>query len=151
MPKNSNFALKIGFPFLVQCKQLWNKCYYSSHILRKLTGQFLCKIPWIYLEYFWSYYLNTTQRGGLRMQKMLFEVVPRPTKFVNDLLFWTCFKAYSPRKKCHSGSYFPAFGYSVQMRENTNQNNSEYGHFLCGDYRETLVKFSGYLLMSWQS
>ena len=34
----------------------------------------------------------------------------------------------------YSGPYFPAFGlnispYSVRMRENTDQNNSEYGHF----------------------
>ena len=30
--------------------------------------------------------------------------------------------------RSHSGSY------SVRMRENTDQNNSEYGHFLCSDF-----------------
>ena len=35
----------------------------------------------------------------------------------------------------YSGPHFPAFGqsispYSVRMRENTDQNNSEYGHCL---------------------
>ena len=35
--------------------------------------------------------------------------------------------------RSYSGPYFPAFGlntYSVQMRENADQNNSKYGHFL---------------------
>ena len=44
----------------------------------------------------------------------------------------------------YSGLYFPAFGlntvvrispYSVQMRKNTDQNNSEYGHFLRSEYK----------------
>ena len=31
----------------------------------------------------------------------------------------------------YSGPYFPAFGLNIEvMRENTDQNNSEYGHFL---------------------
>ena len=45
----------------------------------------------------------------------------------------------SVRIGSYSGPYFPAFGlnteryspYSVRMRENADQNNSEYGHFLC--------------------
>ena len=40
----------------------------------------------------------------------------------------------SVRIRQFSGPYFPAFGlnteYSVRMRENTEQKNSEYGHFL---------------------
>ena len=47
----------------------------------------------------------------------------------------------SVRIRSYSGPYFPAFGlntkeilrispYSVRMRENGEQNNSEYGHFL---------------------
>ena len=49
--------------------------------------------------------------------------------------------------RSYSGPYFPAFGlnmdrysvlrispYSVRMRENTDQNNSEYGHFLRSEY-----------------
>ena len=41
----------------------------------------------------------------------------------------------SVRVRSYSGPYFPAFGlnaekYEVRMRENTNQNNSEYEHFL---------------------
>ena len=46
----------------------------------------------------------------------------------------------SVRIRCFSGPYFPAFGlnteiyckslYSVQMRENTDQKNTECGHFL---------------------
>ena len=41
----------------------------------------------------------------------------------------------SVRIRSYSGPYFPAFGrnterYFVRMRENTDQNNSEYGHFL---------------------
>ena len=40
----------------------------------------------------------------------------------------------SVRIRSYSGSYFPAFGlrispHSVQMRENTDQNNSEHGRF----------------------
>ena len=30
------------------------------------------------------------------MQKMLFVLFARPTKFVNDFRFWTCFKTYYP-------------------------------------------------------
>ena len=37
----------------------------------------------------------------------------------------------SARIRSYSGPYFPAFGlmYSVRIRENADQNNSEYGHF----------------------
>ena len=31
--------------------------------------------------------------------------------------------------RSYSGRHFPSFGLSIQMRENGNQNNSEYGHF----------------------
>ena len=52
---------------------------------------------------------------------------------------------YSLREKCpyqsYSGPHFPAFGlnmgispYSVQMRKNEDQNNSEYGHFSRSEY-----------------
>ena len=36
------------------------------------------------------------------------------------------------RIRSYSGQHFPAFGlpYSVRMRENADQNNCEYGHFL---------------------
>ena len=51
----------------------------------------------------------------------------------------------SVRIRSYSGPYFPAFGqnterypYSVRMRENTNQNNSEYGHILRNDKFLTL-------------
>ena len=55
---------------------------------------------------------------------------------------WHCVKSVGIRS--YSGSYFPAFGlsmeryrvslHSVQMRENADQNNSEYGHLFrqCG-------------------
>ena len=45
----------------------------------------------------------------------------------------------------YSGPHFPLFGricirsispYSVRMWENTDQNNSKYGHFLCNDEQE---------------
>ena len=45
----------------------------------------------------------------------------------------------SARIQSYSGPHFPAFGlntvspYSVRMRENADQNYSEYGHFLCSD------------------
>ena len=46
----------------------------------------------------------------------------------------------------YSGPHFPAFGlntetpYSVQMRENADQNNFDYGHFLRGkDYDKDSV------------
>ena len=51
----------------------------------------------------------------------------------------------SVRIRSYSGPYFSAFGqnterypYSVRMRENTNQNNSEYGHILRNDKFLTL-------------
>ena len=49
----------------------------------------------------------------------------------------------SVRIRSYSGPHFPAFGlnterygispHSVRMRENADQNNSEYGHFLCSE------------------
>ena len=62
--------------------------------------------------------------------------------FLNELRFRHCVK--SVRIQSYSGPYFLAFGlnterykesqrsispYSVRMRENTDQNNSEYEHF----------------------
>ena len=41
----------------------------------------------------------------------------------------------SVRIRSYSGSYFPAFGLnSVRILENTDQNNSEYGHFFMHCY-----------------
>ena len=53
--------------------------------------------------------------------------------------FFQCAKSF--RIWNNSGPHFPAFGLmrrdaslqSVQMRENAEQNNSEYGHFSCSD------------------
>ena len=74
-------------------------------------------------------------------------------KIFSELLLTDKFRHYFPlnatlhcvksaRIRSYSGPYFPAFGqnterYSVslriqsKMRESTDQNNSEYGHFLC--------------------
>ena len=53
-----------------------------------------------------------------------------------------CWKLHCVKSVCirsYSGTHFPAFGYedklrifpySVRMRENVDQNNYEYGHFL---------------------
>ena len=47
----------------------------------------------------------------------------------------------SVRIRSYSGPHFPAFGlnvdliYSARMRENADQNNSEYGHFLRGVWK----------------
>ena len=48
---------------------------------------------------------------------------------------WHCMK--SVRIRSYFGPHFPVFGlnrgispYSVRMKENADQNNSEYGHFL---------------------
>ena len=41
-------------------------------------------------------------------------------------LFWSLFS----RIRIEYGKIRSIFPYSVQMRENTDQNNSEYGHFL---------------------
>ena len=61
------------------------------------------------------------------------------------LIPWTTYNQYlhclkSVRIRSHSGPHFPVFGlnrerdrispYSVRMRENADQNNSEHGHFL---------------------
>ena len=68
-----------------------------------------------------------------------------PYDLYKDVKFYChnhCVK--SVRIWSYSGLYFPAFGlntvvrispYSVQMRENTDQNNSEYGHFLRSEYK----------------
>ena len=59
-----------------------------------------------------------------------------------------CVKSVPIRR--HSGSYFPEFGlntmrhvypYSIRMQENTDQNNSEYGHFLRSDFLLTISPF----------
>ena len=56
------------------------------------------------------------------------------SSIVSSWLKYYCVK--SARIRSFSGPYFPAFGlntgisqYSVRMRENTDQKNSEYGHF----------------------
>ena len=52
--------------------------------------------------------------------------------------FHQCLRTFhfikSVRIRSYSGPHFPAFGlspYSVRLQENTDQNNSKYGHFLC--------------------
>ena len=59
----------------------------------------------------------------------------------------------SVRIRSYSGPHFPAFGlntefcispYSVQMRENADQNNSEYGHFFCA------VQYSSHIQHWWE-
>ena len=59
----------------------------------------------------------------------------------------------------YSGPYFPTFGlnmetyfvsqYSVRMRENTDQNNSEYGHFFCSELPNPL-SHTGQRLIKYQ-
>ena len=50
---------------------------------------------------------------------------------------FNCVKSVRIRR--YSGPHFPTFGlnsislYSIRMRENADQNNSKYGHFLRGD------------------
>ena len=61
----------------------------------------------------------------------------------------------SVRVWSYSGPYFPAFGlnterygvspYSVRMRENTDQNNSEYGHFLHSEKSQKKSNLKGNL------
>ena len=53
----------------------------------------------------------------------------------------------SVRVRSYSGPYFPAFGlnmspYLVRMRENTDQNNSKYGHFSSSDIISNSLKVS---------
>ena len=57
----------------------------------------------------------------------------------------------SVRIRRFSDPYFPAFGpilrislYSVLMRENTDQKNSEYGHFSCSDSEKNCKQISEY-------
>ena len=67
--------------------------------------------------------------------------------------------------RIYSGPYFPAFGlntgrysvslrilrtspYSVRMQENTDQNNSKYGHFLRSDIYKNYLELCSYLLLS---
>ena len=59
-------------------------------------------------------------------------VVAIYNEFINETLNLDCVKSVCTRS--YSGPYFSTFGlntYSVQTRDNTDQNNSEYGHFLC--------------------
>ena len=58
----------------------------------------------------------------------------------------------SVRIRSYSGPHFPAFGlilrispYSVQMWENTDQNNCKYGHFLRSEYILLKLQKSGLL------
>ena len=69
-------------------------------------------------------------------------------KYARKWIFTDLYLPYTGKDHCiksvhirsYSGPHFPAFGlkvlsifpYSVQMWENTDQNNSEYGHFLRG-------------------
>ena len=82
---------------------------------------------------FWVFrkeaYKIETQRLHSRSPLKFFD-----PNFVNLLI---CHCEKSVRIRSYSGPYFPAFGlnterysYSVRMRENTDQNTSEYGHFL---------------------
>ena len=50
--------------------------------------------------------------------------------FPKDVILLILFiSAWGVRIRSYSGPYFPA-PYAVRMRENSDQNNSEYGHFL---------------------
>ena len=56
-------------------------------------------------------------------------------------LFWSALS----RIRTEYGEILRICSYSLRMRENTDQNNSKYGHFLCSDLRVTtsgLVLFS---------
>ena len=48
-------------------------------------------------------------------------------KCPHSVLFWSVFSHI----RTAYGEIFRISPYSVQIRENTDQNNSEYGHFLC--------------------
>ena len=54
-----------------------------------------------------------------------------------------CSHLISPRKKrlnkTHCVKSVRIRNYSVRMRENANQNNSEYGHFLWSDFPEPVI------------
>ena len=58
-------------------------------------------------------------------------------------LFWSTFA----RIRIEYGEILPISPYSVQMRENADQNNSEYGHFSRSVVFLDLVRESGFLLM----
>ena len=56
-------------------------------------------------------------------------------------LFWSVF----PRIRTEYGEILRISPYSVLMRENTDQNNSEYGHFLRSDMKGTRKYFDANL------
>ena len=74
--------------------------------------------------------------------------------FISRSNFTLIFRYFTLRKKCpYSELFWPAFfciltkygeilsPYSVRMRENADQNNSEYGHFSRGDTLPNRCKF----------
>ena len=84
-----------------------------------------------------KYYLFTRKPDNLERQLPFW-----PGKcFMIKLLSVNSHRVKSVHIRSYSVPYFPAFGmnsksislYSVQMRENTDQNNSEYRHFSCSE------------------
>ena len=56
-----------------------------------------------------------------------------------------CYTDTSNSVKCvrirsYSGPHFPTFKLNIEMRENTDQNNSEYGHFPRGVVTVRMIK-----------
>ena len=51
MPRNDNFTLGRGFPFLDTLSNYGEFFFYSSHILKILVGQFLYKITTFLLNF----------------------------------------------------------------------------------------------------
>ena len=65
------------------------------------------------------------------------------------MIYFYCVK--SVRIRSFAGPYFPVFGlnterYSVRMRENTDQKNSEYGHF-SQILEEDILNYKNYIIL----
>ena len=75
---------------------------------------------------------------------------PLLTEQLRGLLLIICVKEHcvkSARIWSYTGLYFPSFGlnispYSVRMRGNTDQNNSEYGHFLRSEKKKKKAAYA---------
>ena len=109
-------------------------------------------IPTISIDYLpesWAFVQHISIFSCSKFLFKLFETFIKFTKLLSKLLVWGFhfilhFKhhCYSLREKCPYSElhWFRIFlyilrksPYSVRMRENTDQNNSEYGHFLRSD------------------
>ena len=72
---------------------------------------------------------------GLAFKLLLSELLVE-TEWSELILIWWFVSHYlkSVRIRSYSGPHFPAFGLNTERYgENEDQNNSEYGHFLCSD------------------